>query len=228
MRKLYRLPGSSKFESIMNKPYFRHLFDPELEAPVFVEGLPGFGNVGKIAAGLLIDFAQAKLFAELYSPYFPDYVIVDKEGICRPPRYEFYASTTTKNHFIILTGDTQPSLEDLVAHYETCGEILDFIGKYGCRLIVTIGGVPTPEPKGEIYVAATSQKLASNIAEKGATTYGKGRIIGATGLLLGLAKTRGLKALCLLGATTGLQADREAAFSVFQFLMKTLGTDVKT
>ena len=228
MRKLYRLPGSPKFETIMNKPYFRHLFDPELEAPVFVEGLPGFGNVGKIAAGLLIDFAQAKLFAELYSPFFPDYVIVDKEGICRPPRYEFYASTTGKNHFIILTGDTQPSLEDLVAHYETCGEILDFIGKYGCRLIVTIGGVPTPEPKGEIYVAATSQKLASNIAEKGATTYGKGRIIGATGLLLGLAKTRGLKALCLLGATTGLQADREAAFSVFQFLMKTLGTDVKT
>jgi len=212
----------------MNKPYFRHLFDPELEAPVFVEGLPGFGNVGKIAAGLLIDFAQAKLFAELYSPYFPDYVIVDKEGICRPPRYEFYASTTGKKNFIILTGDTQPSLEDLVAHYETCGEILDFIGKYGCRLIVTIGGVPTPEPKGEIYVAATSQKLASNIAEKGATTYGKGRIIGATGLLLGLAKTRGLKALCLLGATTGLQADREAAFSVFQFLMKSLGTDVKT
>ena len=228
MRKLYRLPGSSKFETIMNKPYFRHLFDPELEAPVFVEGLPGFGNVGKIAAGLLIDFAQAKLFAELYSPFFPDYVIVDKEGICRPPRYEFYASTTAKNHFIILTGDTQPSLEDLVAHYETCGEILDFIGKYGCRLVVTIGGVPTPEPKGEIYVAATSQKLAANIAEKGATTYGKGRIIGATGLLLGLAKTRGLKALCLLGATTGLQADREAAFSVFQFLMKALGTDVKT
>ena len=210
----------------MEKPYFRHLSRPKLESPVFVEGLPGFGNVGKIAARLLIEFTSAKPFAELYSPSFPDYVIVDKEGLCRPPRYEFYAASTEKNSFIILTGDTQPSLDDLIAHYEICGEILDFIEKYGCRLVVTIGGVPTPEPKGEVYVAATSKKLAADITKKGAVIYEEGRIIGATGLLLGLAKERGLKGMCLLGATTGLTADREAAFSVFKFLLKTLGTDV--
>ena len=211
----------------MDKPHFRHLFHPEVESPVFVEGLPGFGNVGKIAAHLLIEFTQAKPFAELYSPSFPDYVIVNKEGLCRPPRYEFYASSTKKNHFIILTGDTQPSLDDLAAHYEICGELLDFVEKYACRLLVTMGGVPTPQPKGEVYVAATSQKLAAEIVEKGAVIYGKGRIIGATGLLLGLAKTRGLEGVCLLGATTGLKADREAAFSVFKFLMKTVGTDME-
>jgi hypothetical protein len=212
----------------MEKPYFRHLFQPELESPVFVEGLPGFGNVGKIATRLLIESTKAKLFAEFYSPSFPDYVIVNKKGICRPPRYEFYATSTEKNHFIILTGDTQPSLHDLVAHYKICGEILEFIEKYGCRLVVTIGGVPTPEPEGEVYVAATSPKLASDIMEKGARIYGKGRIIGATGLLLGLAKKRGLKGVCLLGATKGLKADREAAYSVFKFLTKILETDVKT
>jgi uncharacterized protein (TIGR00162 family) len=206
----------------MDKPHFRHLFQPELESPVFVEGLPGFGNVGMIASRLLIEFTQAKMFAELYSPSFPDYVVVDKEGLCRPPRYEFHAASTEKGHFIILTGDTQPSMEDLVAHYTICGEILDFIERYGCRLAVTIGGVPMPEPKGEIYVAATSRGLATEIKEKGAEIYGKGRIIGATGLLLGLAKTRGLEGICLLGATTGLKADREAAFSVFKFLTKIL------
>ncbi|MFQ5759301.1 MAG: PAC2 family protein, partial [Candidatus Bathyarchaeia archaeon] len=226
-RKLYSVLRSSKLGITMDKPYFRHLFHPELESPVFVEGLPGFGNVGKIASRLVIEFTHAKPFAELYSPSFPDYVIVNKEGICRSPRYEFYASSTEKNNFIILTGDTQPSLDDLVAHYEICGELLDFIEKYGCRLVVTIGGVPTPQPKGEVYVAATSQKLAADIVEKGAVIYGVGRIIGATGLLLGLAKNRGLKGVCLLGATTGLKADREAAFSVFKFLMKTLGTEVK-
>jgi len=222
MRKLYSVPRASCFGIVMDKPYYRHLFQPELESPVFVEGLPGFGNVGKIAAKLLIEFTQAKPFAELYSPSFPDYVIVDKEGLCRPPRYEFYAASTEKNHYLILTGDTQPSLEDLVAHYAICGEILDFIEKHGCKLAVTIGGVPMPEPKGEIYVAATSPELAADIKEKGAEIYGKGRIIGATGLLLGLAKTRGLEGACLLGATTGLKADREAAFSVFKFLLKIL------
>jgi len=222
VRKLFRFLRSSRFEFIMDKPYFHHLFHPKLESPVFVEGLPGFGNVGKIAAHLLIKFTRAKRFAEFYSPSFPDYVIVNKEGICRPPRYEFYASSTEKNNFIILAGDTQPSIDDLVAHYEICGEILDFVEKYGCRFIVTIGGVPTPEPKGEVYVAATSQEFAADIVGKGAVIYGKGRIVGATGLLLGLAKNRGLKGVCLLGATTGLTADREAAFTVFKFLMKTL------
>lgn len=211
----------------MDKPYFRHFFEPQLEKPIFVEGLPGFGNVGKIAAQLLIEFTHAKVFAELYSPSFPDYVIVNKNGTCRPPRYEFYAASTEKNQFIILTGDSQPSLEDLLAHYDLCDEILDFAEKYGCKFIVTMGGLPTPNSGGEIYVAATSEKLALENVDKGALIYGKGKIMGATGLLLGLAKKRGWEGICLLGTTMGIRADREAALSVFKFLMKTLGQDVK-
>jgi len=194
-----------------------------LEKPVFVEGLPGFGNVGKIAAQLLIEFTSAKVFAELYSPSFPDYVVVNSDGTCRPPRYEFYAASTEKNQFIILTGDSQPSLEDLLAHYDLCDEILDFAEKHGCKFIVTMGGMPTPQSGGEVYVAATSEKLALENVEKGALIYGKGRIMGATGLLLGLAKKRGWEGICLLGATTGIRADRESARSVFKFLTKTLG-----
>jgi uncharacterized protein (TIGR00162 family) len=207
----------------MDKPYFRYFFEPQLEKRIFVEGLPGFGNVGKIAAQLLIEFTRAKVFAELYSPSFPDYVIVNDDGTCRPPRYEFYAASTEKNHFIILTGDSQPSLEDLLAHYDLCDEILDFAEKYGCKFIVTMGGVPTQQSGGEVYVAATSEKLALENVDKGALIYGKGRIMGATGLLLGLAKKRGWEGMCLLGATTGIRADRESARSVFKFLTKTLG-----
>ena len=207
----------------MDKPYFRCFFEPPLEKPIFVEGLPGFGNVGKIAAQLLIEFTRAKVFAELYSPSFPDYVIVNEDGTCRPPRYEFYAASTEKNQFIILTGDSQPSLEDLLAHYDLCDEILDFAEKYGCKFIVTMGGVPTQQSGGEVYVAATSEKLALENVDKGALIYGKGRIMGATGLLLGLAKKRGWEGMCLLGATTGIRADRESARSVFKFLTKTLG-----
>jgi len=187
---------------------------------VFVEGLPGFGNVGKIAARLLVDFTNAKVFAELYSPSFPDYVSVNKEGICRPPRYEFYAGSLGKAHFIILTGDAQPSRDDVVAHYTLCDEILDFVEKYGCRFLVTMGGVPTPQPAGEVYVSATSNKLAAENMEKGAVIYGGGKIVGAAGLMVGLARNRGWNGVCLLGATTGLRADRNAAFSVFKFLLK--------
>ncbi|MEM3722258.1 MAG: PAC2 family protein [Candidatus Bathyarchaeia archaeon] len=211
----------------MDRPYFREIFAPTLESPIFVQGLPGFGNVGKIAAHLLIKFCGAKPFAEMYAPFFPDYVSVDSDGICRLPRYEFYAAPMEKNDFIIMTGDTQPSFEDVLAHYILCSEVLDFIKKYGCSLIITMGGVPSTETTGQVYVAATSPRLAIEFMEKGAVLYAKGRIVGATGLMLGLAKEHGLDGICLLGATTGFRADRGAGFSVFKFLMKALGNEVK-
>jgi len=211
----------------MDKPYFLQTFNPVLENPIFVQGLPGFGNVGKIAAHLLIKFCGAKPFAELYSPSFPDYVSVNSKGICRLPRYEFYAAPMEKNDFIVMTGDTQPSFDDVIAHYMVCSEILDFVKKQGCGFIVTIGGVPVTEEKAQVYVAATSHRLAREFMEKGAVLYSKGRIVGATGLTLALAKERNLEGVCLLGATTGLRADRGAGFSVFKFLMKALGNEVK-
>jgi hypothetical protein len=211
----------------MDKPYLREIFKPRLENPIFVQGLPGFGNVGRIAAHLLIKYCQAKPFAELYSPYFPDYVTVSAKGICHLPRYEFYSAPIENNNFIIMTGETQPSFDDVVAHYNICMEILNFAQKQGCRFIVTIGGVPTNEDKAQVYVAATSSRLATEFMEKGAVIYSKGRIVGGTGLTLALAKENAMEGICILGATTGFKADRGAGFMAFKFLMKALGKEIK-
>ena len=211
----------------MEKPYFREIFRPELDNPVFVQGLPGFGNVGRIAAHLLIKFCEAKLFAEMYSPSFPDYVSISSKGIAHLPRYEFYSAPMDKNNLVIMTGETQPSFDDVLAHYQVCDEIVDFVEKLGCHFIVTMGGVPLTEEKAQVYIAATSSKLATEFMEKGSVIYSKGRIVGGTGLTLALAKERGFDGVCLLGATTGFKADRGAGFQVFKFLMKALGKEIK-
>ncbi len=211
----------------MDKPYLREISKPNLENPIFVQGLPGFGNVGRIAAHLLIKFCSAKPFAELYSPSFPDYVAISTKGICHLPRYEFYSAPIENNNLIIMTGETQPSFDDVVAHYQVCSGIVDFVEQQGCHFIVTMGGVPITEEKAQVYVAATSPKLATEFMEKGAVIYSKGRIVGGTGLTLALARERKLEGVCLLGATMGFKADRGAAFNVFKFLMKTLGKEIK-
>jgi proteasome assembly chaperone (PAC2) family protein len=211
----------------MDKPYLREMFNPALENPVFVQGLPGFGNVGRIAAHLLIKFCEAKPFAELYSPSFPDYVSISSKGIAHLPKYEFYAAPMEKNNLVIMTGETQPSFDDVLAHYQVCSEVVDFAEKLGCHFIVTMGGVPITEDKTQVYVAATSPRLATEFMEKGAVIYGKGRIVGGTGLTLALAKERNLDGICLLGTTTGFKADRGAGFLVFKFLMKVLGKEIK-
>ncbi len=211
----------------MDKLYLREIFNPALENPVFVQGLPGFGNVGRIAAHLLIKFCEAKPFAELYSPSFPDYVSISSKGIAYLPRYEFYSAPMEKNNLVIMTGETQPSFDDVVAHYHVCSEIVDFVERLGCHFIVTMGGVPITEDKTQVYVAATSPRLATEFMEQGAVIYSKGRIVGGTGLTLALAKERKIKGVCLLGTTTGFKADRGAGFLVFKFLMKALGKEIK-
>ena len=206
----------------MDKPYFRLLFEPQLKEPIFIEGLPGLGNIGSIAANHLIESADAKVFAELYAPYFPDYVIVNQDGTCRPPRYQFYAANTEKTQCIILTGDSQPAIEDSLAHYDLCNEILNFAEKHGSRFVVTMGGVATPKTVNEVYIAATSWKLAQKYLDRGVQIYSEGRIMGATGLLLGLAKKRGWKGICLLGATSGFGAERGVAFTLYKVLTEIL------
>ena len=211
----------------MNKAYLRKLSNPTLETPFFIQGLPGFGNVGRIAAHLLIKFCDAKPFAELYSPSFPDYVSINSKGICHLPRYEFYYAPMVKNNLVIMTGEIQPSFDDVVAQYEVCEEVIDFVETLGCHFIVTMGGIPISEDKTQVYIAATSTRLATEFMEKGAVIYSKGRIVGGTGLTLAMAKERKLEGVSLLGTTTGFKADREAGFLVFKFLMKALGKEIK-
>jgi proteasome assembly chaperone (PAC2) family protein len=211
----------------MDKPYLRKLSSPALENPFFVQGLPGFGNVGRIAAHLLIKFFDAKPFAELYSPSFPDYISITSKGIAHLPRYEFYYAPMEKNNLVIMTGEIQPSFEDVVAHYEVCEAVLDFVESLGCHFIVTMGGVPITEDKTQVYIAATSNRLSTEFMEKGAVIYSKGRIVGGTGLTLALAKERKIEGISLLGTTMGFKADRGAGFLVFKFLMKALGKEIK-
>ena len=209
----------------MDEPIFRQIFEPQLKDPIFIEGLTGLGNVGLLAARHLIESTGAKVFAELYAPYFQDYVAVNKEGICSPPHYRFYAAKTEKQHYIILTGESQPSLEDNLAYYDLCDEILDFVEKFGVRFIFTMGGVVTSKPGNDVYISATSESLVKKHLSKGLQIYGEGRIIGATGLLLGLAKKRGWKGICLLGATTGFGAERGTALALYKILTNIIDTE---
>jgi proteasome assembly chaperone (PAC2) family protein len=126
-----------------------------------------------------------------------------------------------------MTGETQPSYDDVLAHYQVCEEIVDFIQKQGCHFMFTMGGVPITEEKAQVYVAATSTRLAAEFMEKGGVIYSKGRIVGGTGLTLALGKERGLEGVCLLGTTTGFKADKGAGYQVFKFLMKVLGKEIK-
>lgn len=199
----------------------------EPKNPVLVEGLPGMGMVGRIAARHLVKQLKARKFAELYSPYFPYYVIVNKKGGVRLLRGDFYfwKNQTGKNDLILLTGDSQAQTNK--GQYEVSSCILDFAEKCGAETVISMGGYQEAKEISKVVAVSTSRELLHRASKAGAMVSPAGNpIVGTAGLLLGLADLRDIDALCLLGGTRGYLPDPKAARSILEVLQKILGIEV--
>ena len=118
----------------MDKPYLREIVKSSFGKPNFHSGTSRLWQRWQNRSATADKSIGAKPFAELYSPSFPDYVAVSSKGICHLPRYEFYSATVDNTNFVIMTGETQPSFDDVLAHYQVCDEIVDYVKKLGCQL----------------------------------------------------------------------------------------------
>jgi len=83
--------------------------DLGLEAPIMVEGLPGVGNVGKLATEHLIAEVGAKKFANIYSKYFPPQVLVEENGIEDPaPHLARDLLVVAEKQYAVVAATTPP------------------------------------------------------------------------------------------------------------------------
>ena len=211
----------------MEKTTIKFLKRPKLKVPVLIEGLPGMGYVGKLAADHLIEELHAEKLAELHSPHFPHHVVIEANGTLRPLRSEFYLAHADGKEMTILVGDVQPISPE--GHYEMAECILDLAEQFGVKRIFTLGGYATgryPKAKPKV-VGVGDPKLLEEFRARGVTVEeGGGPIIGAAGLLVGLGKLRGMSGVCLLGETHGMVVDHSAAQAVLEVLMDVLGLKV--
>ena len=207
---------------------------PKLTNAVLIEGLPGVGNIGRVAAGYLVEELKAKKFGELYSEWFFPFVMLQKKYQIHLLKNEFFyfkAKKKGQRDIVLLVGDCQ-SLSPQ-GHYEVCEKILDFAEKIGVTEIITIGGIATGELEGKEKVigAVTDDKMLAKY-KKYAIDFDAGDkvgyIVGAVGLLLGLWKHRDKNGLCLLGQTAGfpIVTDPKAAESVLTVLTKILNISI--
>jgi uncharacterized protein (TIGR00162 family) len=204
---------------------------PELNNPILIEGLPGVGNVGKLAAEHMIDELKAKKFATIISKYFPPQVIVNEDGVVKLVTNDLYYLKREKkdNDLLILVGDYQGLSPE--GQYELTYEILDISEKMGVKKIFTLGGYGlgkmVEEPK--VLGAATNLELVKEMKDYGVVFQegepGSG-IVGASGLLLGLGAQRGMEAVCLMGETSGYFVDPKSARGVLRVLCKALDEEV--
>lgn len=203
---------------------------PKLNSPYLIQGLPGVGNVAKIAADHLIKELKAKKFAELFSQDFPPQVLIGDDHILRLMKNEFYywkAKKKGQKDCIILTGDTQGT--SVQSFYGIAEQTLEFAESLGVSRILALGGVGLGRvPKAPRVVgAATSKELIAEYKKHG-VVFEKpvGVIFGAAGLLPSLAKLKNIDGICLLGETHGQYVDARAAKAVLHIISKQLGVEI--
>ncbi|PSP55508.1 proteasome assembly chaperone family protein [Halobacteriales archaeon QS_1_67_19] len=203
--------------------------DPELRDPVLVEGLPGVGHVGKLAAEHLLEERDSELVRRIYSQHFPPQVSVADDGTTQLVGAEIHAVELADRDLLVLTGDHQAG--DNAGHYRLTGAFLDAAADFGVETVYALGGVPTGELMDEYAVigAATDAELVAELRDVGVEfreDEPAGGIVGTSGLLLGLGERQGFRAACLMGETSGYIVDPKSAQAVLEVLQDGLGFEV--
>jgi uncharacterized protein (TIGR00162 family) len=204
------------------------LGEPELQDPVFIEGLPGVGHVGKLAAEHLVEEFESELVRRIYSTHLPPQVSVD-EGVTQLASAEIYAISADDVDLLVLTGDHQAG--DTVGHYGLTGAVLDVAESLGASRLFALGGVPTGEliEEYDVIGAMNDEDQREELESVGVEFRGDepaGGIVGVSGLLLGLGERREIPAACLMGETSGYLVDPKSAQAVLEVLQEIIGFDV--
>jgi len=205
------------------------LADPDLDEPVLIEGLPGVGHVGKLAAEHLLSELDSELVRRVYSTHFPPQVSVEK-GRTQLACAEFHAVTPEEGQdMLVLSGDHQA--QDSEGHYGLTDTFLDIGVEFGVEEVFALGGVPTGEliEEYDVLGASTTDAFGDRLDEAGVDFRDDepaGGIVGVSGLLLGLSQRRDTPAACLMGETSGYLVDPKSAQAVLEILEAVVGFEV--
>jgi uncharacterized protein (TIGR00162 family) len=202
--------------------------DPDLRDPLLVEGLPGVGHVGKLAARHMVQELESEPVRRVYATEFPPQVEVDDDGTTELTHATFHAVEADERDLLVLTGDHQAGSN--TGHYRLAEAFLDVAAEFDTDQVFTLGGVPTGELVDERAVlgAATDASLVEELEDFGVEFREgepEGGIVGVSGLLLGLGERRAMQGACMMGETSGYLVDPKSARAVLEVLAEYAGFD---
>jgi proteasome assembly chaperone (PAC2) family protein len=194
--------------------------EPELEKPIMFVGWPGIGNIGIIAVNTLKSILKAEEFGEIESWdfFYPKKVSI-KDGLLEDlefPSNKFYYQRLDEKDLLFFIGEEQPTEGGRMyasgeKAYQMANLVLDVGSKFGCQRVYTSGACVSlihHQVKPRVCAVVSSENLIGEVkkypntilmSEIGGREEGEGTITGLNGLLLGLAKKRGLEGICLMG-----------------------------
>ena len=214
---------------------------PTIRPTIAIVGSPGLRSIGKLVTDKLIHQYKAKRIGQLFSTHFPIQYqtkpayasqphlpgiggVHISEGSPELPSVKFYYTSSPP---ILIIDGYHPNFH---GQYDVGDKVLEFCQELAVQRIIVVAGYGL---KGDsVCVAATSQTLLTELRDQYQLNIGyEGPFYGFSGMVFGLAKTRGLDAITLFGQTTpDSQApekpDESAAQSILDILLPMLETIV--
>ncbi len=192
---------------------------PQLKKPVLIASWPGIGNIGLVAVDTLREILEAEEFGEIepWDFFYPRRVSI-KNGELQDlafPTSKFYFKKMVNQDLIIFIGEEQPT-DGVKAYatgakaYQMANMVVDVGLEFGCTRIYTSGAAVSPihhSMRPRVWAVPNSENLVNEIKGYDNTVLmsdvegrgGQGNITGLNGLLLGVARKRGLDAVCVMG-----------------------------
>jgi proteasome assembly chaperone (PAC2) family protein len=172
---------------------------PQLQSPYLICGFPGTGYVGKIAIDHLIQGLNAK--------HLPDQIMIRTGGVAELMKNTIFyskAAVPSSNDVLLLTGDSQPTSPE--SEYLLAEQILDIAAKFNTKKVFTLAASVTGVfvDKPHVFGTATDSDIVKTFSEKNILTLDSGSVVGMNGLIIGIAKLRGMQGTCLLGEESHL------------------------
>jgi len=209
---------------------------PKLNSPNMIAAWPGIGNVSMLVATYLERKLDFKRLGEVEASHFFDPIgVVVQDNVVEAPEFpqsKFYyrENVAGGSDTILFIGEDQPAAKG----YELANCILDVGLSFQVKRIYTCAAAltrihHTEQPK--VWGVATTQQLTDELKEYDLVQRGNLHIAGLNGLLLGVAKERGIEGICLLGEVPAYATRIQnpmAALAVLRVLTKILDIEVDT
>ena len=129
----------------------------EYEESILICGLPGIAFVGKLSVDYLIKELEAEFIGELYSPYFPSYVLIKEEGVVEVLRNELHYVKYGDRRIFFLTGNAQASSPE--GQFEIADHVLNETMDFGVKRVYSIAAFLT---RGFLCRTFCKRKLMSS------------------------------------------------------------------
>lgn len=208
--------------------------EPRARACDLVAAWPGIGNLSLIVTRYLREKLEAEEIGEIEPFTFFDPIgVMVKDNIVEAPqfpegKFHYWHNPAGKKDILFFISDEQPSFKG----YDLANFILDIAKKFKVQRVYTFAAAiakihHTEQPK--VWGVATDTRLLDFIKAFDVVLRGRLQIAGLNGLLLGVARERGIEGICLLGEVPSYTTripNPKASLAVLKVLLKVLDVEI--